>query len=362
MRVLVVASETPPVASGVARSVSQLVDGLVERGHHVDVLSAADDAPYFAKGDFRFSALGVRLPGVLRRLDQYDIINIHGPAPMISDVFLAALGAVPRSRRPGLVYTHHFTIELTHRWLQPALRSYDLLARGLARLADHVVVTSGAYSDILLSRQRAAKITVIPWGLDLDRFDARPGEVYSHDRPLRVLYVGQLREYKGAHIALQAIAKLDNVSLTIIGKGPCEQMLRRQLAESGASNIDIRGYVTDEELVAEYAWHDVVLLPSINRLEAFGIALLEGMASGCVPIASDLPGVRDLATDCGMLAAPNDADDLRWAIAELAARPELVARFRERAVAKALQYTKAATRDQYERTFEDVIAKSKATR
>jgi glycosyltransferase involved in cell wall biosynthesis len=362
MRVLIVASESPPVASGVARSVSQLVDGLREQGHDVDVLSAGEDAPYFAKGDFRFSALAIRLPGVLRRLERYDVINVHGPAPMISDAFLAGIGVVPRSRRPALVYTHHFTIELTHRWLQPALRSYDLLARGLARLADHVIVTSGAYADILLSRQHAEKISVIPWGLDLERFDSRSGSPYSLRRPLRVLYVGQLREYKGAHIALEAIANLDNVTLTIIGKGPCEPQLRRQSADLGASNVDIRGYVPDEELLAEYAAHDVTLMPSINRLEAFGIATLEGMASGCVPIASDLPGVRDLATDCGMLAAPNDPVDLRWAITELASRPDLVARFRERAVTNASRYTRAATSDLYERTFEEVIAKSKATR
>lgn len=340
------------MTSGVARSVSQLVDGLTERGHDADVLSAAD-GPYLARGDFRFSGLAKRLPQVRRSFDQYDIINVHGPAPTISDAFLVGIGVVPRRPRPGLVYTHHFTVELSHRWIQPLLRSYDLTTRGLARLADHVIVTSGSYADLLWHRQRAEKLSVIPWGVDLDRFESSPRA--PRDGPLRALYVGQLRSYKGAHIALQAAANMDDVQLTIIGKGSSELALRRQLHESGASNIDFRGFVADADLVSAYAAHDVVLLPSVNRLEAFGITLLEGMASGCVPLASDLPGVRDLVAECGILTAPNDVVDLRWALGLLSARPELVSRLSERALVHASRYTSSSMIDGYEQVFSDII-------
>lgn len=353
MRVLVVASETPPIKTGVARSVSQLVDGLAERGHVTDVLSAATDAPYLARGDFRLSGLASLLPRVGRSFDQYDIINVHGPAPTISDAFLGGIGAVPRHRRPGLVYTHHFTIELSYPWIRPLLRPYDMMTRGLARLADHVIVTSSSYADLLWNRRRAEKLSVIPWGVDLDRFESRARA--RSNGPLRVLYVGQLREYKGAHIALQAAANMDNVQLTIIGKGPCESALRCQLSDSDATNIEFRGYVADDELICAYAAHDVVVLPSVNRLEAFGITLLEGMASGCVPLASDLPGVRDLVSECGILTAPNDVDDLKWALEQLAARPELVALLSERAVAEASRYTCASMIDGYEQTFAEII-------
>ncbi len=298
------------------------------------------------------SALASRLPRVSRSLDQYDVINVHGPAPTISDAFLA-IGAIPRHRRPGLVYTHHFTIELSYPWMRPLLSSYDLMTRALARLADHVIVTSGSYADLLWHRQRAARLSVIPWGVDLDRFESR--QRARRDGTLRVLYVGQLRDYKGAHIALEAAANMRDVQLTIIGKGPGELALRRQLQESGATNIDFRGYVAEEELVRAYAFHDVVLLPSVNRLEAFGITLLEGMASGCVPVASDLPGVRDLVAECGILTAPNDADDLRWALELLAARPELVARLSQRALIQASRYTCSSMIDRYEQTFFDIV-------
>ena len=60
MRTLIIVSEYPPVASGVARSVDRLAQGLRGYGHEVDVLSGAD-APYFVSGQVRLSGLGGRL-------------------------------------------------------------------------------------------------------------------------------------------------------------------------------------------------------------------------------------------------------------------------------------------------------------
>ena len=44
---------------------------------------------------------------------------------------------------------------------------------------------------------------------------------------------------------------------------------------------------------------DLFVLPSINTAEAFGVVLIEAMASGVPVIASDLPGVRTVAKDGG---------------------------------------------------------------
>jgi glycosyltransferase involved in cell wall biosynthesis len=52
------------------------------------------------------------------------------------------------------------------------------------------------------------------------------------------------------------------------------------------------------------------VLPSINRQEAFGMVLLESMASGTPVVATDLPGVADVARLGGLVAPRGDADAL----------------------------------------------------
>ena len=62
----------------------------------------------------------------------------------------------------------------------------------------------------------------------------------------------------------------------------------------------------------------MVVLPSVTRAEAFGLVLIEGMAAGCVPVASDLPGVRDIAGPTGLVVPAGDAGALRAALRGLA--------------------------------------------
>jgi glycosyltransferase involved in cell wall biosynthesis len=172
----------------------------------------------------------------------------------------------------------------------------------------------------------------VPWGVDPSRFQPAAPTDYDGIRPLRVVLVGQLRPYKGAMVAIDAIAHQPDLTLTIVGRGPQEVALRACVAESRAGNVEMTGYLEENALVEAYRKHDVCVLPSTNRQEAFGLVLLEGMAAGCVPVASDLPGVRDLASSNGLLVAPGDVLDLRWALHALAARPETVGRLQTRAI------------------------------
>jgi glycosyltransferase involved in cell wall biosynthesis len=52
------------------------------------------------------------------------------------------------------------------------------------------------------------------------------------------------------------------------------------------------GKLNENELIANYQNAKVLVLPSINNNEAFGIVLIEAMACGTPVIASNLPGVR----------------------------------------------------------------------
>lgn len=264
MRILIVASERPPVVSGVARSVDRIAGGMRQRGHRVDVLSGAD-APYFGSGDVRLSALGGRLLRVARRIARdYDIVNVHGPTPTISDVSLVLLRAIRRHGRPQILYTHHWTLEFDRGALAWIDAPYMAAHHRLSRLADHVVVTSEAYAGFF-SGEGGPPVSVIPWGVDFERFQPAAPTGYDGSAALRVLFVGQLRAYKGAAVAIDAVACDSDLALTVVGRGPLEQLLRRRVAETGADNIQMTGYLDEGPLVNAYRSHDVCVLPSTNR-------------------------------------------------------------------------------------------------
>jgi glycosyltransferase involved in cell wall biosynthesis len=338
MRVLIIASELPPVTSGVAQSSGRLIQGLREQGHQVDTLSSAD-APYFRSGEVRLSALGGRLLRLARKIARhYDLVNIHGPVPTISDVSLIVLSAIRRRGGPRILYTHHSTLEFERGLLAGLDGPYMSAHQLLARLADHVVVESDAYADLFNGNDHPP-VSVVPCGVDSSRFRPEAPTRYDGTRPLRVLLVGQLRPYKGAMVAIDAVANQPDLTLTVVGRGPLEASLRRRIAEIGADNVHMTGYLDEEPLIDAYRTHDVCVLPSTNRQEAFGLVLLEGMAAGCVPVASDLPGVRDVARTNGLLVAPGDAQDLRWALRALAARPDTVGRLQTRAIDAAARHS-----------------------
>jgi glycosyltransferase involved in cell wall biosynthesis len=283
--------------------------------------------------------MGGKLLRLTRQIaNLYDVVNVHGPVPTISDVSLTLLHAIRRHGKPRVLYTHHSTLEFDAGLLAGVGSAYTAAHRVLARLADHVVVTSEAYADAFGS-VHDPPVSVVPWGVDADRFQPAAPSGYDGSRPLRVLFVGQLRPYKGAAVAIDAVAHEPRLSLTVVGRGSQELSLRRRLVESGADNVRMTGYLDDDALVEAYRAHDVCVLPSTNRQEAFGLALLEGMAAGCVPVASDLPGVRDLSQENGVLVAPGEVEDLRWALLALAARPRAVARLQAGAIEAAISHS-----------------------
>ena len=354
MRVLIVVSEAPPIVSGVSRCIERIVQGLEAKGADVDVLSI-NDMRRWTFGEARVTSFVSHWPTISRDLDQYDVVNLHGPAPTLSDAFLALFRSHRSRRRPALVYTHHSCIDIDG--LGPLCRLYDGLTARLSTVADRVIVTTESYAD-MVRRPNGPPIDVIPWGVEATpaanvmRLPA-PG-------PLRVLFVGQHRPYKGISVLLRAVADQPGIALTVAGDGPLSSAHRRQAA--GAANVTFTGSVSDARLAELYREHDVIVLPSTTRAEAFGLVLLEGMAAGCVPVASDLPGVRDVAGPTGVLVPPGDETALRKALLDLAGDRGRLSHLSAASHREALEHPWSAVAPSYMRAFEDAIHDVRAER
>ena len=162
---------------------------------------------------------------------------------------------------------------------------------------------------------------------------------------LRLLYVGRLVYYKGIEVLLRAMAAPSPASpgprpwrLTVVGEGPLRPDLEH-LADSLGLNgaVRFRGYVGDDDLRQAYADHDVFVLPSVSRAEAFGLAMAEAMANGMPVVSTELEtGTSWVNLDgvSGLVVAPGDSAALGAALERLgpaAVRAPLAAGARDRA-------------------------------
>ncbi|MEU0541690.1 glycosyltransferase family 4 protein [Nocardia sp. NPDC005978] len=167
--------------------------------------------------------------------------------------------------------------------------------RGLG--ADRFVVLSEQFRDLLVAdyRVRPDRISVIPPGVDLDRF--RPGAPVPGASTRTVLCVRRLERRMGIDRLLRAwpavLAACPEARLVIVGTGSAEPELRELAGDSGiAGTVTFEGWATDERLTELYARAELTVVPSV-ALEGFGLIALESLAAGRAPIVTDCGGLPD---------------------------------------------------------------------
>jgi glycosyltransferase involved in cell wall biosynthesis len=149
-------------------------------------------------------------------------------------------------------------------------------------------------------------------------------------RPLVGLF-GRLSEWKGQHVLLQALARIEGAQAVIVGgalfgQERYEERIRRLCGDLGlADRVRFLGHRTDvPELMAAV---DIVVHASIAP-EPFGRVVVQGQLAGRPVIATRAGGVTEIVADgeTGLLVPPADAPALAAAIARLVGDPALAER------------------------------------
>jgi rhamnosyl/mannosyltransferase len=341
MHILQIYKDYFPVLGGIENHMRDLSEGLAARGHRVTVLVTsltnqtqverpaagltvikAARALHLASTPLSFEMLR------LAREQRPDVVHLHFPYPPGDLAYRAVPG------RPPLVVTYHSDI-VRQRAL---LRAYRPLLELTLRRAARIIATSPNYivSSPFL-RRHAAKCVVVSSSVDPERF-AAPGEdaigrlaahyaIQPGGAPL-LLFVGRLRYYKGLHVLLDALPRVDaRATLLIAGSGPERARLEQQAAALGiAARVRFLGDVPDDDLPALYHAADVFVLPAHLRAEALGLAQIEALASGVPSVSTELgtgTSYANLHGVTGLVVAPSDPQALAETINSLLANPDL---------------------------------------
>jgi colanic acid/amylovoran biosynthesis glycosyltransferase len=229
------------------------------------------------------------------------------------------------SGMPFSISAHAYDIYMVPRMLPSKVKA----ARFVATCAQ----TNAAFLRRLAGPDVDGKILVSYHGVDVNRFVPAPREARV-DAPLRIVSCGQLEQYKGMHLLIEACATLRRQGMAlecwIVGEGPLRGQLRRQITNRGLTeSVHLLGARPQVEVAELYQKADVFVLASelagkSGRRDVIANVIVEAMAAGLPVVVSHIPGVEEIVEDgvTGCLVPPNQAEGLALALKNLAERPE----------------------------------------
>jgi len=265
------------------------------------------------------------MPSIAKELDSFDLVHLH--YPFFGTANLVRKWKLKNKNKP-LVVTYHmdtrgdglkgFIFKMYAKFWMPKILA----------VADKILVSSFDYiehsdaKNFFLANKE--KFLEMPFGVDIKNFSPRAKDDnlliknnLRSDLPT-LLFVGGMDSahyFKGIDVLLKALYLLKEnkieVQTILVGDGDLKEKYILQAKGMGLDDITyFVGFASNEDLPKYYNLADLLVLPSINTAEAFGVVLLEAMASGVPVIASDLPGVRTVAKDGGEVFTPKKYEEL----------------------------------------------------
>ena len=359
MKVLIVSGIWPPDVGGPASHAPEVARFLVARGHDVDVVITASEAPSREAYPVHFTSR--RMPVGLRHLHSLFLIARH--ARRADAVY--STGMFGRSGIGSAIARRPIVIKLTGDPAFERLRARGaidgdvdefqragggLSSRGLRSLRDwvmrraaHVFTPSSYLRDLVVS-----------WGVDPSHVSVMPNPA-PDTRPsgsrdeLRerfrlegntLVFAGRLTAQKSLPVLLEAVAHVDDVALVIAGEGDERGAVVTEISRLGlGERVRLLGSLPRDRVIDLFGAADATVLSS--SWENFPHTVVESLAVGTPVISTRAGGVAEVVVDGhnGLLVPVGDATALAAAIRRYFGDAPLRASLRENASPSVNEYS-----------------------
>ena len=325
----------------------EIVGGLRARGvkvffvHHGTLPALTDDSLTLRSltGSHRYIISSPRtkrtITDLLRR-ERVDLVHVS-----LSFSTLIDFGLPELCHELGLPVVATFHVPYDSRfglWQGISTAVYRLYAQSLASF-DRVIIFSEQQKSLLEHYGVPAdNVAVIPNGVDIDKYSPGPTDFkQSLEASALVGYLGRVDPEKNVDILVRAFQDVDapeDVKLVVVGSGSEKRRLDRRY---GSARVVFTGQVMDEgKRIAMLRAMDIFVLPSM--VEGLSLSLLEAMACGVAPVATDVGSDGEALRGAGILVDTKDIDgQLRVALRTLIEFPDFRAELGRRARSRAIE-------------------------
>jgi glycosyltransferase involved in cell wall biosynthesis len=390
MKILTVLTYYRPHTSGLTIYAERLARALTRRGHQVTVMTTQYDAslPLEEQMDgIRVLRVPVALrlsKGVIaptfglvatRLVWDHDVVQMHLPQ-------FDAPGVAMRGRLFGkpAVLTYHCDLQLPPGLFNRLVNLVVQWQNNMAGiLSDQVVTYTQDYADhsSYLSRYKFKLRTILPpVELPSPGKSAVAAFAKAQRIPERRPAIGMAARFaaeKGVEVLLDALPRIlqqypraqvlfAGQSENVMGEQPYADRLKPRIREhERLGHWTFLGNLSPGQMAAFYPNLDVLVVPSLNSTEAFGLVQIEAMLNGVPCVASSLPGVRMPIQMHGMgrVARTGDSAALADCILDVVGER---GKFRGDVESIRKAYDPDTIAAQYEKLFEGLISRKAASR
>src|ERR1700757_3777779 len=182
--------------------------------------------------------------------------------------------------------------------------------------AGQIVCPSESLKSLLLKRSPGTKVTVIPNGIDINKFQI------NASKQKRILLVSRMFERKGIQYFLRALEGLDlEHDVNIVGDGPYLRALQ-QIAGELKVKVRFCGWLENTSLELKELFETSSIFVFTSESENFPIVLLEAMAAGMAIITTKDTGCAEVIGDAGLLVESRNPIAIREALGKLINDPD----------------------------------------